>query len=409
MSAFWRYWSATAVSVAGSRVTALALPLVALTILDATPLQAGLVVSMNWIGWALLGLPAGAICERLPLRAVQITTDLVRALAIGSVPVSWAVGLLSVGQLVVVAATVSVCTVLFDVSNSTYLPAIVEAGELQNRNAWMSGLSATAETAGPSGAGLLVQAIGPVVALIVDAVSYLGSALILRSVPTRRRALTDERASIVSMIQQGWTYVVGQPIMRACLLDATASNFVAGGLMVLLPLVIVRDYGHGPLVLGLLLGAEGLGGLLGAALVGRVSVRSGTARATLLAAVAGWGFVLLVPFGIWMQQLFIAAVGSAGWSATNAVRSINTRTFRQLESPPELLGRVMATVRFVSWGVIPIGSFLAGLVATSIGSIQTLTVYCLLVAASPLALLASPVRGRRDLRPVDPKPVGAGR
>ena len=107
----------------------------------------------------------------------------------------------------------------------------------------------------------------------------------------------------------------------------------------------------------------------------------------------------LTPLGLWTHQLVVAAAGSVGWSAMSAARSINTRTFRQLESPPELLSRVMATVRFVSWGVIPVGSVLAGVLATTAGSIEALAIYCLLVVASPLVLFLSPVRGRRELRP----------
>lgn len=397
MSAFWRFWTASAVSQIGSSVTSVALPLTALLLLDASTFEVGLIGGCTFLGWAVLGLPAGVLCQLLPLRRVQVTTDLIRAVAIGSVPVAWAASVLTVAQLIVVALVISLCNVLFDISNSTFIPAIVDDSELTRRNSWMSGMYSTTQIAGPSLGGALVQALGAAYALAFDAVSYLASALILCTLPEHKQARPDEPPSLVPMIKEGWRYVVRQPVMRACLLDATASNFVWGALLVLTPVYLIRDLHARPVAVGLVLATEGVGGLLGAAACSRLSARWGTARAALYGSIASAVLILLLPLAGGTTGLILFGVGSLGFAAGEAVTSVNTRTYRQVASPPELLSRVMATVRFVSWGVVPIGSFLAGALADSIGHRLTLAIFCLLAWLSPLVLIASPVRGRRDL------------
>jgi MFS family permease len=397
VSAFWRFWTAAAVSELGSGFTAVALPLTALLLLHASPFEVGLITGSSFLGWALLGLPSGAICQLLPLRGVQISTDLIRAAAIGSVAVSWALGVLAVPQLVAVALTISFCDVLFDVSNSTFLPAVVDRGELNSRNSWMSGLHSTTQVAGPSIAGVFVQLLGPAYTLIVDAVSYVSSAAILATLPRRSQRRPEARLRLTAMIAEGWNYVVRQPIMRACLLDATASNFVSGALMVLIPVYLVNNLHASPSVVGLMLATDGVGGVLGAVVASRLSSRWGSGRATIYGAVFSSLFAILLPIAPGVPGLILFAAGSVGLAVGTVLTSVNTRTYRQVASPPELLSRVMATVRFVSWGVIPVGSFLAGGLATGIGTRATLVIFCLLTWLSPAVLLGSPVRQAREL------------
>lgn len=399
MTPFWRYWTASAISQVGTSVTVVALPLTALLQLHAPPFQVGLVTGSTYVGWAVLGPPAGVICRFLPLRGVQITTDLVRAVAIATIPAAWALGVLTTGQLIAVALVISACSVLFDVSNSTFLPAIVPAEELNNRNSWVSGLSSTTQLAGPPGAGALIQVLGPAFALLIDGVSYIGSAVMLWTLPPRSQPPPDERIQLLRMIKAGWAFVVRQPIMRACLFDATASNFVSGAFLVLVPVYLVRDVGASPFILGVLLAAEGAGGLFGAALAPRITAAVGSARAALWGSVFSCGTVMLLPLTQGVLGLVLFGVGTVGFAGGAVLTSINTRTYRQIASPRELLSRVMATVRFVSWGVIPLGSFLAGGLAGALGTRLCLLLFCVLSWLSPLILALSPVRGLRELDP----------
>ncbi|WP_031487209.1 MFS transporter [Streptomyces bicolor] len=393
---FWRYWAAATVSNAGTAVTALALPLVALTVLDATALQIALLAAAGQISWLLLSLPAGVIAQRVPLRRLQVTLDLVRFVAVGSLPLAWWLDRLSYPHLLLTALVTGAATVLFDIGNSTFLPAIVPARQLAARNSLMSGTHAVTETGGPSGGGLLVQAAGPVGALLVDAASYLLSAVLLRTLPERRPAARTGDGAL-RLIREGWTYVTRHPVMLPCMLWATATNFVCAALVALTPLYLVRQAGLTPVQLGLVLAMDGIGALAGSAVAVRLTRRFGTARVLVGTALAGGAAALLAPLTTSAADAYWFALGNAGFAFGVVIGSITTRTHRQTESPPDLLSRVMATVRFVSWGAQPLGALSAGLLATYAGTHAALWTVCTAALLPPLYLLAVPVGRRRDL------------
>lgn len=156
---FWTFWAAGAASSMGTAVTTVALPLTAITVLGASALEVSVVTAAGYIAWLLIGLPAGVISQRLPLRGVQVAMDLTRFLAVVSIPLAWYADVLTVAQLAVAALVISLSSVLFDVSNATFLPSIVPREQLAGRNSLTSATHATTELAGPSLGGLLVQTV----------------------------------------------------------------------------------------------------------------------------------------------------------------------------------------------------------------------------------------------------------
>lgn len=395
--AFWTYWSAGTISGVGSAITAVALPLTAVSVLEASAFEVSLVAAASYVAWIVLGLPAGVICQRLPLRGTQVAMDLTRAVAIGSIPAAWWLGHLTVAHLIASALLISFANVLFDVSNATFLPSIVNRDDLAARNSLISGTHATTQLGGPSLGGLLVQLAGAVTTLVVDAVSYLLSAMLLLRLPPRRVEQSEDRPSMGAMIRDGWRFVTRHPVMGPCMRAATAVNFVCGAHLALIPLYLVRELGASPGLVGLLLATDGLGTLVGAALTPRLSRRLGSARAVLAASVFLSATALLMPIGESWLGMVCFGLGNAAFAGGVVVLSICTRTHRQVASPPDLLSRVMATVRFVSWGAIPVGSLAAGAMANAAGPRTALWVFCALAAVTPAVLLASPVRHRRDL------------
>lgn len=400
---FWRYWAASTISSTGDAVTAVALPLVAVTVLQATALQTSLVTAATYAAWVIIGLPAGVIVARLPLRGTQVAMDLLRAAVLVTIPVAAWTGHLTLAQLVVAALVVSLATVIFDVGNSTFLPSIVSKEQLTARNSLTSATHSAIQTGGPALGGLLVQLMGAAASVVYDVVSYLVSGALLQGLPRPAYApKPPQGARMRTLIKEGWSFVTGHPVIRPCVLDATAMNFVCGAMMALTPVFLVRTLGSTPFAVGLLIATEGVGSLVGAALTPRIVARVGSARALVLGSVTFAVFALMLPLATsgWGQLVF--AVGNAGLSAGIVVGSIVTRTHRQTVTPPELLSRVMATVRFVSWGVIPVGAVLAGVAANLLGLREALALVCLAAAVSPVIILSSPVRRMRDLAdPVD--------
>ncbi|GEB54582.1 MFS transporter [Streptomyces gardneri] len=393
---FWRFWAAATVSGAGTAVTALALPLVALTVLDATAFQVALLAAAGQVSWLLLSLPAGVLAQRVPLRRLQVTLDLVRFAALGSLPLAWWIGTLTYPHLLFAALVTGSATVLFDIGNSTFLPAVVPAKQLAARNSVMSGTHAVTDTGGPSLGGVLIGAAGPVGALVVDAASYLASAVLLRTLPESRPApRTGESA--LRLMREGWRYVTGHPVMRPCMIWATAANFLNAALVALTPLYLVREAGLDSVQLGLVLAMDGVGALAGAAVAVRVTTRLGTAWGVIAADLAGGALLLLAPLTTSAGDAYWFALGNAGFAFGTVIGSITTRTYRQTQSPPELLSRVMATVRFVSWGALPLGALTAGLLATRFGAHNALWTVCAAAFLPPLYLFSTKVGRHRDL------------
>ncbi|MEU1643063.1 MFS transporter [Micromonospora zamorensis] len=400
LTAFWRWWGASTTSHLGSAIGGIALPLTALNVLHASALEMGLITAAGYLAYLLISLPAGVIVQRVPLRGTQVALDLIRALAIASVPLAWWFDALTVAQLIVVALVVSFANVLFDVANQTFLPEIVPAAQLQARNSLNSGTYAATQLGGPSLGGLAVQLLGAVPTLFVDAVSYLISAVLLRTLPARRLLRPAERPPMVTMIREGWHFVLRHPIIGPSMWDATATNFVCGGMLALFPYYLVRELHASPLMVGLLLAADGLGTLVGAALTTRFTDRVGTARGLVIAAVVGVAGALVIPLGSGTAAYLAFAVGNLVFAGSSVVLSVTTRTYRMLASPPDLLSRVIATVKFVSWGAIPLGSLLAGLLAGPLGARTTLLIFGALTVLSPIIYLSTPIRRMRDL-PLD--------
>ncbi|MYS85545.1 MFS transporter [Embleya scabrispora] len=396
--AFRRYWTASTISHAGDAVTAVALPLVALQGLHASSLQVSLITVAQYTAWILIGLPAGVIVQRLPLRGTQVAMDVLRAVAVASVPLAWALDVLRLWQLIVVAFVVGLASVVFDVGNATLLPSIVSKEELTARNSLTSGSVSATQLGGPSLGGVLVQLCGAANGLLVDAVSYLVSAVLLRGLPRPARSAPPTTGpSVSALISEGLRYVRRHPVIRPCVAAATTVNFACGALLALAPAFLVRTLDAPAALVGVLIASEGVGSLLAAALTPRLVARVGSARALLgasLFAAVALGFVSAAGHGL---GLLVFAVANAGFGAGVVVLSILTRTHRQTVTPPDLLPRVMATVRFVSWGAIPIGALAAGLTATWLGNRGALGTLSGIAFLAPLVLWASPIRTRREL------------
>ncbi|WP_206063198.1 MFS transporter [Nocardioides sp. HDW12B] len=403
---FWTYWGASTTSAVGSAVSAVALPLTALLVLDASTFEMGLLTAASYAAWLVLGLPAGVITQRLPLRRLQLTTDLVRALAVASVPLVWWLGGLTLAHLLLVALVVGCASVLFDVANSTFLPSVVPREQLQSRNSLMSGTFAATQLSGPPVGGGAVALVGAAPALLLDAVSYLVSALLLRRLP-EAQAPQVARQPMRDMIREGWHFVTRHRVMAPCMWDATVTNFVCGGQMALFAVYLVRDLDATPALVGVLLAAEGVGSLVGAALAPRLVRAFGSARVCLAGGVVSVVGAFLIPVGDGAVGAAVFALGNVVFALGVVLLSTTTRTYRQIASPPEMLSRVMATVRFVSWGAIPLGGLVAGSLGAWLGPRGALVALAAVTVVSPLILLASPVRRLRDLEDYEAEPAVA--
>jgi predicted MFS family arabinose efflux permease len=394
--AFWTYWAASATSSVGSAVTGVALPLTAVIVLGASEFQMGLLAAAAYVAWLVIGLPAGAVVRALPLRGVQVGMDLARAVAVLSIPLTWWLGSLTLVHLLVVALAISFADVIFFVANATFLPRVVPKEQLQARNSLMSGTLAASQLGGPSLGGLLVQLLGAVPALLADVISYVLSATLLRSLPAVEQPRDETRTPMREQVREGWRLVTRHPVMNPCMWSAAVINFVCGGQMALFAVYLVREVDAKPGLVGLLLSAEGIGSLVGAALCPRLVRQIGSARACLAGGTVAVLGAFLIPLGTGAVAWTLFAVGNIVFAGGAVLFGTTTRTYRQIATPPELLSRVLATVRFVSWGVTPLGGVLGGALGQWLGPRQALVVFAILSVLSPLVLILSPMRRMQD-------------
>ena len=372
---FLTMWSGQALSQFGAQIAELAIPVLAVLLLNATEFQVGVLSAAQVAAFLLVGLPAGAWIDRMRKRHVMIAADLVRAAALALVPLLWIAGVLQIWHLVAIAAVVGIATVFFDVSYQSIVPSLVKPAQIAEANGKLESTYQLANIAGPGFAGWLIGVITAPLALLATAGTYLVSAVALAFTRDEERPRAhDDRAAILREIWEGLHFVFTERLLRRIVGTTGVSNFFSTMSFTLLPIFLLRELGFSPASLGLIFSLGSIGGLLGAMATPRIVKAIGEARAIPISAL-GFSFVALllpvaavvpaVAFPLLVAQSFVA-------SFTVLLYNITQVTFRQRITPPRLLGRMNASVRFVVWGVMPIAALLAGALGTWLGVVPTM-------------------------------------
>jgi MFS family permease len=391
-------WGGETISELGSQVSLLAIPLLAVRTLHATPFQMGLLTAASTAAFLIVGLPAGVWIDRTRRRWVMIAADLGRVVAIGSVPVAYAAGWLTLAQLFVVTLVSGILTVFFDVAYQSYLPTLVGREHLVEGNAKLTGSAQVAAVAGPSVAGGLVQAVGSSAAVLVDSVSFLASAgavAAIRAPEPQPQVPKAGHPKLRDDIAEGLRFVFGNALLRAIAATTATSNFFSGVAAAVEVVFLVREVHATPGVIGLLFTMGGVGGVLGAFAAGSLARRFGGARATIIGILGNVGG-LLVPLTMPGPGLILFGAGLFFVSFSAVVYNVNQVSFRQRLCPDRLLGRMNASMRFVVWGVLPLGGLLGGVLGSVAGLRPTLWVGYIGEALACIWLLSSPMRTIRD-------------
>jgi predicted MFS family arabinose efflux permease len=358
----------------------------------------GTLAAASTAAFLIIGLPAGVWVDRLRRRRVMIASDVGRIVALGSIPVTYAFGVLHLPQLYFVALASGAFTVFFDVAYQSYLPSLVGREHLVEGNAKLTGSQQAAQVAGPSLAGGLVQAIGGSFAVALDAASFLVSAVAVGAIRTSEPVPSvpeDGHPRLRHDIGQGLRFVFGHPLLRAITATTATSNLFSGIQIAIEVLFLVRVVHASPGVIGLLFAVGGVGGVLAALLAAPVARWIGGARATLISSFAVAGGLLMPVATPGVGVLFFGA-GLFLSSFAVVVYNVNQVSFRQRLCPDRMLGRMNATIRFVVYGLLPVGALAGGAIGAAIGPRPTLWVAMSGEAVAAVWLLASPIRRMKD-------------
>ena len=395
---FMKLWAGDTVSVFGSELVLFALPLIAVQLLHADAFEMGVLATLESAAFLLISLPAGAWVDRLPKRLVIVSGDIIRAAILLTIPLTWAFDALSMVQLYLAAAGVGIVSVFFDIANQSYLPELVDGDAISDGNGKLQASQQTAGVAGPTLASGLVTAIGaPLTIGLTSICMGLSSILVglIRQRETPRPA--EDRAGFVAEIREGLGFVLGHPLLRRITACTGLTNFASSGIFALLVLYALTTLGLHQVELGIVMSVASAGGILGALTAAWVQKVLGEGTSIAVSALIGGLCFLGVPLASVLQALPTLLISWFFVTWAVVVYNIAQVSFRQRLCPKPLLGRMNASIRFLVWGPMPLGAFLAGILGDRLGVTTTMWILAACALFGSLPVLASRLLGMREL------------
>jgi MFS family permease len=403
----WRHrdflflWGGQTISEMGSSVSQLALPLIAVTVIKATTFEVSVLNFLTSLAFLLIALPAGVVVDRVRKRGLMLWCDFARMLLMGSIPVAAVVWHVTLWQLYVVAASAGVLTVFFDVAYQSYLPVLIERDQLIDGNGKLGTTQSIAQFVGPSLAGALVGFFGAAKTVTADALSYAVSTLSLALIRSPEPRAEDEphadRVGFRAAMAEGLSFVVKHPILRKIVACTGTSNFFSSAMSAVEIVFLVRALHATPTQVGLVFTLGSVGGLLGGVLAGRLSKWVGSARIIWLSVLLAGPFGLMIASAQARWGLLLFGFGYVAFWMSGVVYNVAQVSYRQRICPPDLLGRMNASVRWIVWGTMPIGALFGGALGTAIGLRPTLYVCAVGGWSAALFVVFSPLRHMRDV------------
>ena len=391
---FLKLWAAQSISQLGDQVTLLALPLVAVLTLDASAAQMGFLVAAELLPHLFFSLLAGVWIERSQRRRhLMIVADVGRTVLLASVPVAYAFDVLSFPQLYAVAFAVGTFAVMFDVSWSTLFVAVVPRRDVVDANSKMSLSRAVSFVAGPSVAGFLVQVLTAPVTLVVDAVSYLGSAVFLARIRAQEPPVEKDGNGVLRNLRDGFSFVLRDDLIRPDLLCAATVNLFNFVFHAIFVLYATKELGVSPGTLGIALGAGAVGGILGALVAPRLERAIGIGRSVMVGSVLFPAPLILVPIASGSELQIGLMLGAAEFLSSVGVMifDVSAASMTFLRTPDRIRARTAGTFRFVNYGIRPIGALLGGALGTALGLQAALWIGVLGALLGVVWLVFSPI------------------
>ena len=392
---FLKLWTAETISVFGSSITQLALPLIAATVLQVSALEFGLLTTIAFLPFILLSLPAGVWVDRLRRRPILIVTDLGRAAAIITIPIAFALDGLTIWQLYAVGFVNGCLTVFFDVAYQSYLPSVVERDQLVEGNSKLEITRSAAQILGPGIAGVLIGVLRAPFAMLLDSLSFALSAVFLGWIrrpepapPAHDAAAHGPKRSMRADIASGLRYVTGHRWLRSIAATTGISNFFTNVLGAILILYLTQERGLSAAAIGFAFSVGSVGVLAAALTTNAITRRLGVGRVLVLAAI---GFsVAGLPVALAPDELIWSGVALSGFIVgfASVAWNINQVSLRQAITPPGMQGRMNASMRFIVWGTIPVGAIVGGMLGDLLGLQEAIWVGAIggLVAFLPVTL-----------------------
>lgn len=373
----------------GSQVSGVAIPLLAVLTLHASPFELGLVSASSTLAFAVVGLPAGVWLDRGPRRPMLIASDLARTVSLATIPLAAVLGVLTITPLVVISLLVGLARVFFDIGYQSYIPSVIGKEKVLAGNSSMKTIRASGRVVGPGLGGWLVAFVGAANVVLIQAVTFAVSALSLAALTTREPVVPPpvKGPRLRDQIVEGLGFVGRNQILRAVTIASAVLNFSFAMSSAISFIFMSRSLALSATKIGVIIAASSITVMIGAALTPRFSRAVGLARIIWVSLAVTGPIVLLAPLAQpgWAVALFL--VSTAAGEFGQIIYSITNVSLRQRLCPDTMLGRVNATVQFLIMGTFPLGALIGGALGELLGLHSTLWVIGALILLSPIPLL----------------------
>lgn len=402
-SAFMHLWAGQTAAQVGFQVGTLATSAIAITILHASETQIGILSGLQTLAFLIVGLPAGAWVDGWRKRHVMITANLARIAALVSIPIAYAFFSLTIAHLMVVAALLGLSTVFFDVAYQSYVPMIASKRYIGAANGRLEASYQVGRAGGPGLGGWLLGVLAPPLAYLLTASTYVCSTWAIWRIRTPEPRPAHSDASLRSQIVEGLSFVRGQRLLFPLFSCIACAAFAGAGISVLLPILVLRTLGMSATQLGLLLSAGALGGILGALTRPAWITRLGIGRCIVITNIVGVSALLAQPASVHVPftAAWVIACSGVVSSYFITIYNVTQMSLRQEICPPDMLGRMNAIFRFAVWGVMPLGSFVAGIIASWVGVEATMYIFTAASIAAGIAMGFTPAARIRGTSAAD--------
>lgn len=396
-------WAGQTAAQVGFQVGTLATSAIAITILHASETQIGILSGLQTLAFLIVGLPAGAWVDGWRKRHVMITANLARIAALVSIPIAYAFFSLTIAHLMVVAALLGLSTVFFDVAYQSYVPMIASKRYIGAANGRLEASYQVGRAGGPGLGGWLLGVLAPPLAYLLTASTYVCSTWAIWRIRTPEPRPAHSDASLRSQIVNGLSFVRGQRLLFPLFSCIACAAFAGAGIQVLLPILVLRTLGMSATQLGLLLSAGALGGVLGALTRPAWITRLGIGRCIVITNIVGVSALLAQPASVHVPftAAWVIACSGVVSSYFITIYNVTQMSLRQEICPPDMLGRMNAIFRFAVWGVMPLGSFVAGIIASWVGVEATMYIFTAASIAAGIAMGFTPAARIRGTSAAD--------
>ena len=395
---FMRLWTSQTIEAVGGEFTSLALPTVAILLLNAGPLEMGILYGLQSLAAPVLGLFVGVWVDRWRRRRIMVLANFGRMLVLSWVPLAFIFGVLRLYQLFIVAALLGVFTIFFDIANQSYLPSLIDRKDLIEGNSKLTTTQSGAPMIGQPLAGFLIHLIGAAKSIAVDACGFFISALMIFSIRKPEAPLSSNvDHNFVKELREGAEVVFNSPILRSIAACTATLNLGSSIFWTVFLLFTYHQLNLSPEIVGVAVGLGSVGFLAGALTASKIVKALGLGPTLALSIVISGIGLLMIPLILYRPSVTLLAALWMLASVGIPIYNINQVSLRQAITPDRFQGRMNATIRTIIGGTIPLGAFVGGILGAQFGIHSTLIIGAVVSTAGVIFLFNRPVRALRQI------------